>query len=267
MDDMREIENRINNERVQEEIIPEPVVMPDPNDVSKVVSETSQDALPISETAPDSVDKECITTALADSTPSSSAIAKVDDSTPNLAAPAVTEVAQQSMAKAKSMVNDPKNIARHANDLAKVANDLINNQIDTQRLKNEKDAAKNKVERKNIANALYKARQEGIRLRKEAKHQSKMQKERHRLERQKLFWDAHKDTLEQYKMHEGSPRIACEILLWLDGAKGFFNGIGKVSDSILKALKWVLIFGGAFGVLMIFPATRNWILSILGFIK
>ena len=94
-----------------------------------------------------------------------------------------------------------------------------------------------------------------------------MQKAKHRAEVEKFFWEAHKETLLQYGMHEGSPRYAFEILLWLDGVKGFFNGLSKVSTALIKALRWVLIFGGIFAILMVIPITRNWVLTLLGFIK
>ena len=132
-------------------------------------------------------------------------------------------------------------------------------------MKTEKAASKNKVERENIANALYKAKQDGIRLRKEAKHESKMQKARHKSEKKKAYWVAHEGVLKEYGMREGSNIIACEILLFLDGVKCFFNGLSKVSTAIIKAFKFVLIFGGIFALLMVIPATRDWILSLLGF--
>lgn len=185
----------------------------------------------------------------------------------SLAAPAVMEAAKASMVEARGLVNEKKKVTRRAKDLADIADDMIENQLDTERLKNEKAASKNKVERAQIANDLYEAQQTGVRLRKEAKHQSEMQKARHKAERKKAYWEANEETLKQYGMREGSSRVACEIIRWLDGVKAFFTGIGKVSDALVKALKWILIVGLVIGGLMIVPVTRNWILTLLGFIN
>lgn len=229
MDDMREIENRMQEmERKKEQV-----------------------------TAPLPVEQK-------ESRAESSAVAENEVS---LAAPAVMEAAKASMDEARGLVTDKKKVSKRAKDLANIADDMIENQLDTERLKNEKAASKNKVERAQIANALYEAKQNGIRLRKEAKHQSKMQKERHKAERKKAYWQAHEETLKQYGLREGSSKVACEIIRFLDGVKGFFNGLSKVSDAIIKALKYILIIGGITAVLMIIPVTRNWILNLLGFIK
>lgn len=229
MDDMREIENRMQEmERKKEQV-----------------------------TAPLPVEQK-------ESRAESPAVAENEVS---LAAPAVMEAAKASMDEARGLVTDKKKVSKRAKDLANIADDMIENQLDTERLKNEKAASKNKVERAQIANALYEAKQNGIRLRKEAKHQSKMQKERHKAERKKAYWESHKAVLEKYGMQEGSNIIACEILLFLDGIKAFFLGLAKVSDALVKALKYILIIGGITAVLMIIPVTRNWILNLLGFIK
>ena len=185
----------------------------------------------------------------------------------SLAAPAVMEAAKASMDEASNLVNDKKKVKKRAKDLADIADDMIENQLDTERLKNEKAASKNKVERAQIANALYEAQQEGVRLRKEAKHQSEMQKARHDAEKKKAYWETHKAVLEQYGMHEGSNVISCEILLFLDGVKAFFLGLAKVSDALVKALKWILIIALVIGGVMIVPVTRKWILTLLGFIN
>lgn len=228
MDDMKEIENRIQEmERTEENSAPLPVEQDEARAESPAVVENNV----------------------------------------SLAAPAVMEAAKASMDEARGLVTDKKKVSKRAKDLANIADDMIENQLDTERLKNEKAASKNKVERAQIANALYEAKQNGIRLRKEAKHQSKMQKERHKAERKKAYWESHKAVLEKYGMQEGSNIIACEILLFLDGIKAFFLGLAKVSDALVKALKYILIIGGITAVLMIIPVTRNWIFNLLGFIK
>lgn len=190
-----------------------------------------------------------------------------EDNDVSLASPAVMNAARKAMKIASGRVGDDRKVEKYADEIEDIADEVLKNQLDTERLKTEKAASKNKVERENIANALYKSKQDGIRLRKEAKHESKMQKARHKAAKKKAYWEAHKSVLEQYGMHEGSNIIACEILLFLDGVKAFFLGLAKVSDALVKALKWILIIGLVIGVFMIIPVTRNWILTLLGFIN
>lgn len=228
MDDMRDIENRMQEmERTEEVAAPLPVVEGVTQDVA--VQEEDNDV--------------------------------------SLASPAVMNAARKAMEIASGRVGDEKKVEKYADEIEDIADGMLKNQLDTERLKTEKAASKNKVERENIANALYKAKQEGIRLRKEAKHESKMQKARHKAENKKAYWEAHESTLKEYGMHEGSNIISCEILLFLDGVKAFFLGLAKVSDALVKALKWILIIGLIVGVLMLVPITRNWILPLLGFIN
>ena len=169
--------------------------------------------------------------------------------------------------RAQERINSDRIVDKHAKALAKNADARIKNEIERQNVENERKAANNEIDRKTLANALYKIKQESKRLKKEQAHLTAMQKQTHRQQRSAAYWEEHKETLEQYGMKQGSSRVACEILLWLDGVKSFFNGLSKVSDAIVKALKWILIIGGSFAVLMIIPATRNWLLSLLGFVK
>lgn len=169
--------------------------------------------------------------------------------------------------KTKERVNEDKYVDKRADDLAKVADKHLRNEIEIRNVQEAKREAKNKTDRKEIANELYRLKEESKRLKKEQRHLSEMQRARHKQEKIHAYWEAHKDTLELYKMREGSSRVACSILLWLDGVKSFFIGISKVSDALVKALKYVLIFVAVFGAVMAIPVTRNWLLTILGFIK
>lgn len=183
-------------------------------------------------------------------------------------AAALNETALDIVARARERIRGGKaSIERHARSLERNANDRISNEIERQSVENARKKAGNEIDRKALANELYRIKEESRRLREEQRHLTQMQRQEQRLAKRKAYWEAHKETLEQYGMHEGSSRIACEILLWLDGVKGFFVGLSKVSDAIVKALKWILIVGLITGVLMAIPATREWILTLLGFIK
>lgn len=169
--------------------------------------------------------------------------------------------------KAQERINSERLVDKHAKALAKNADDRIANEIERQNVINEKQKANNKAEKKAIETELYKIKQEKKRLKKEQEHLTDMQEQQQKTEKIHNFWETHKATLEQYKMHEGSNRLACKILLWLDGIKCFFNGLSKLSDALMKALKYVFIFGGILAILMIVPVTRNWLLNLLGFVK
>lgn len=169
--------------------------------------------------------------------------------------------------KTKERVNEDKYVDKRAEDLAKVADKHLKNEIEIRNVQEARREAKNKTDRKEIANTLLTLKEKSKRLKKEERHLSEMQKARHKREKIHEYWEAHKETLELYKMREGSSRFACSILLWLDGVKSFFIGISKVSDALVKALKYVLISAAVFGAVMAIPVTRNWLLTILGFIK
>lgn len=165
------------------------------------------------------------------------------------------------------LINDDKVIKKHAKKLSENADKGIAVELETQELEIKKKDASNKVTKKEIANQLYILRQEAKRIRKQQRHLKQQQKEEHKKENNEAFWNNHGATLSEYKMHQGSNRLFCIILLWLDGLKGFLNGLDKVSNALVKALKWIIIVGLIIGLLMSFPATRNWLLGILGFIK
>lgn len=169
--------------------------------------------------------------------------------------------------KAQEKINSDKIVDKHAKALARNADARIANEIEKQNVANEKAKAKNASDRKEIANALFKLKQEGKRLKSEQKHLSKMQKSAQKAEKKHNYWESHKDTLEQYKMHEGSSIVACTILLFLDGVKCFFIGLSKVSEALVKAIRVFLVFAIIFAVLMLVPITRQWFLTLLGFIK
>ncbi len=169
--------------------------------------------------------------------------------------------------KASEQINDRKIIDKHAKDMAEVVDKGIKVSIETQNLEVEKRNANNKATKKEIENQLFVLKEEAKRLKKEQQHLSALQKEEQKKENDRVYWANHGSTLTQYHMHEGSNRVFCNILLWLDGVKGFITGLGKVSTALLSALKWVLIAGGILAILNIIPVTREWLANLLGFMK
>lgn len=169
------------------------------------------------------------------------------------------------LSNAEDKINDEKIIEKHSKKLAENADEAIAVELDKQSLENEKKKADNKATKKEIKNRLFVLKQEAKRLKKEQRHLNILQKQEQKKESDKTYWQNHGDTLAQYKMHEGSNRIFCEILLWLDGIKGFINGLGSLSTAIINALKWIILGGLAFIVIMIIPNLREWFLTLLGF--
>lgn len=182
-------------------------------------------------------------------------------------AEALDETKRSIVDKAMPKINDKKLVDKHAKKLAENADEAIKTELETQELEIKKKDTSNKITRKEIANKLYVLKQEGKRIKKEQHHLNKQQKEEHRRDNNNTYWENHGSTLTEYKMHKGSNRIFCNVLLFLDGVKGFFNGLNKVSNAFVKALKWVIIVGVILAIIMSIPITRNWLLGILGFLK
>lgn len=189
-----------------------------------------------------------------------------EESTPAPVSVALDKAALAIVKQAEERVVNQRSVNRHAKALEKNANDRISNEIDRQSVENERRKADNEIDRKELANKLYRIKEESKRLKAEQKHLSEMQKQEQAAEKKRAYWESHKAVLEQYGMHEGSSRISCAILLFLDGIKCFFLGLAKVSDALVKAIKWILIIGVIVGILMAIPVTRTWILTLLGFV-
>lgn len=74
----------------------------------------------------------------------------------------------------------------------------------------------------------------------------------------------YKDKLEKMKYTYVPNVFVLSMLLFFDGIRSFFDGLGTVSTSIVKAMKWVLLFGAICIVLFSIPVTREWIVNLLG---
>lgn len=185
----------------------------------------------------------------------------------NITISALEDTKKNIVEKALPIINDERIVKKHAKKLAENADEGIKVELETQELEIKKKHATNRVTRKEISNKLYILRQEAKRIKKEQAHLNAQQKEEHRMKNEELYWRNHGDTLTEYKMRKGSNRLFCDILLWLDGIKGFLTGLGKVSTALIGALKWILIISAVLIVMLIIPVTREWLLDLLGFIN
>lgn len=185
----------------------------------------------------------------------------------NITISALEDTKKNIVEKALPIINDERIVKKHAKKLAENADEGIKVELETQELEIKKKHATNRVTRKEISNRLYILRQEAKRIKKEQAHLNDQQKEEHRMKNEEIYWKNHGETLAEYKMRKGSNRLFCNILLWLDGVKGFLTGLGKVSTALIGALKWILIVSAVLIVMLIIPVTREWLLDILGFIN
>lgn len=180
---------------------------------------------------------------------------------------AVTQVKGQIVERAVEKVQAEKIIDKHSDRLAEISDKAIEAETETQELYVEEKKADNKVKRQEIKNKLIELKTEAIRLSREQKQILKEQKQDHKKRNADAKWALYKGKLEKMGYSYVPNRIVLGMLLFFDGMQSFFNGIGAVSTSILKALKWIIGIGLILGVLMIVPLTRDYILRLLDFVK
>ena len=178
---------------------------------------------------------------------------------------AVGNVKGKIVDEAMNKVDNNKSVKKHADELAKVANDAIRADIDKENLKVQRTRAENKAEKQRIKNELIALKTEAKRLKREKKQILREQRADHKKRNKDALWEIYKDKLTKMGYSYVPNRFVLGMLLFFDGVVGFFNGVGATSTAIMKALKWILIAGVAFGVLMIFPTTKEWLLGLLGF--
>lgn len=165
--------------------------------------------------------------------------------------------------KADEKINSDKVIDKHAEQIAKLKERKL--EVDTERasITVDRQDAENKVEKQEINNKLIVLNAEARRLQREQKQLDKEQKADHKKRNKNLKWDIYKDKLE--KMHYSYvPNVfILSMLLFFDGLKSFFDGLGSVSTAIVKCFKWVIFLAIIVAILFAIPVTRNWILNTL----
>ena len=179
---------------------------------------------------------------------------------------AVDNVKGKIMGGALTKVDNAKSIDKHAGELAKVANDAIRADIKKENLKVERTKAENKGEKQKIKNELIALKTEAKRLKREHKQILKEQKLEHQKRDREALWATYEKKLTKIGYSYVPNKFLLKMLLLIDGIVSWFEGVGRISTAIMKALKWVFIISIIAIVLMIIPATREWLLSLLGFI-
>lgn len=175
----------------------------------------------------------------------------------------VGNVQQKVLGLANEKINSEDILAKHADNIAKITDRAM--EVDAERvsLNVEQQDADNKVRKQEIKNRLIVLKAEAIRLEKEQNQLNKEQKIDHKNRNKQAKWEVYKDKLE--KMHYTYvPNIfILSMLLFFDGVRSFFDGLGTVSTAIVKCFKWIIVLGLILIVLFSIPVTRDWIINLL----
>lgn len=214
-----------------------------PNEIVEEITEAQTEVLP-AEVADNSVIEQPI-----------SAVGNFSD--------VVGEVGQRILGKAQEKISDEKVIDKHAENLKNIADKSLEVQAETASLTVQEQEADNKVRKQEIRNRLIVLKAEAQRLEKEQKQLNKEQKADHKRRNKESKWELYKDKLAKMHYTYVPCAFVLAMLLFFDGVRSFFDGLGTVSTAIVKALKWVFLIGAILIVLFAIPVTRDWLTNLL----
>ena len=178
---------------------------------------------------------------------------------------AIGDAKRKIIQKAAEKIQDEKLIEKHSDAIAEISDRALEVEAEKQRLIVEEVNADNKVVAQEIKNRLIVLKAEAKRLEKEQKQLDKDQKAEHRKRNKDAKWELYGEKLKKMKYNYVPCLFVLAMLLFFDGVKSFFDGLGSVSTAIAKAFKWVLIGVLILAVVMIIPVSREWLLSLLQF--
>ena len=178
---------------------------------------------------------------------------------------AIGGVKKKIVEKAVEKISDEEIIKKHSDNIAKISDRALEVEAEKQRLIVEAVNADNKVVEQEIKNRLIVLKSEAKRLKKSQKQLDKDQREEHKAKNKAALWSIYGAKLTRMKYDYVPCRAILYMLLFFDGVKSFFDGLGTVSTSIVKALKWAIIISAVIALVMFIPATREWFLSLLKF--
>lgn len=175
----------------------------------------------------------------------------------------VGSVKQDILDEAKKKITDEKVIDKHAENLKNIADKALGVEAETASLVVEEQEADNKVRKQEIRNKLIVLKAEAKRLKKEQEQLNREQKAEHKARNKQAKWDLYGDKLTKMKYSYVPNIVVLSMLLFFDGVRSFFDGLGTVSTAIVKAFKWVLLVGAILIVLLAIPVTREWLTNLL----
>lgn len=175
----------------------------------------------------------------------------------------VGSVSQDILTRAQEKISDEKIVDKHAENLKKVADRALEVEAQRADLTVQEQDADNKVRKQEIRNKLIVLNAEAERLEREQKQLNREQKSDHKARDKAAKWELYKDKLERMHYTYVPCAFVLAMLLFFDGVRSFFDGLGAVSTAIVKALKWVLVIGAILIVLFAIPVTRTWLTNLL----
>lgn len=164
--------------------------------------------------------------------------------------------------KAKEKISDEKIVDKHAENLKRVADEALRVQAEQASLTVQEQEADNKVRKQEIRNKLIVLKAEAQRLEKEQKQLNAEQKADHKRRNKEAKWELYKDKLTKMKYTYVPCAFVLAMLLFFDGVRSFFDGVGTVSTAIVKACKWLFVIGAILIVLFSISVTRNWLINL-----
>lgn len=179
---------------------------------------------------------------------------------------AIFDVKEKVIKEAVEKINDEKIINKHSDKIAEISDQALEVEAEQQRLIVEKAKANNKVVKQEIKNQLIILRAEAKRLRMEQKQIDKDLRAKHKKQNKEHLWEIYGDRLTKAHYDYVPNIFVLGMILVIDGVKSFFDGVGAISTSIVRAVKWALLIVAIVAVVMIIPITRNWILDLFQFI-
>lgn len=165
--------------------------------------------------------------------------------------------------EATKQISSEKIVNKHAENLKNIADKALEVQAEQASLHVQEQEADNKVRKQEIKNKLIVLKAEAQRLEKEQKQLNKEQKADHKRRNKEAKWELYKDKLTKMKYTYVPCAFVLAMLLFFDGVKSFFDGLGTVNTAIVKALKWVILIGIILIVLFSIPVTNEWITKFL----
>lgn len=187
-----------------------------------------------------------------------------ESKTPAISASIVVgDTQQEILGRAKQKISSEKIVERHASKIAKITDKSMAVDIERAALNVQKQDADNKVEKQKIKNELLVLKAEAKRLKKEQKQLAIEQRAEHKARNKAAKWELYREKLEKMGYKYVPNIFVLSMLLFFDGVKSFFDGLGAVSTAIVKALKWVLLIGAILIVIMAIPVTRDWFTNFI----
>lgn len=157
----------------------------------------------------------------------------------------VTDKIQQSVDDA---LKDEKFVKKKSRSLAKTGSRSVDVEIEYRNNRVEARKAQNKVDKETIKNSLFVAKQEKRRAVKEQRHLNQCQRETHRQEIASYRWKEYGDMLQGYGFKKTPSNLVFKVVVFLDGAARFLDGLNKANNKLVKALKWFIIVGAGVGI-------------------